>query len=67
MPASAPPTSLFHSDFQQQVGTLLEGRDNTISTPVLEGTIQPGITRKGIMSIAHSQGFRGTTILCFLD
>ncbi|KAB2023576.1 hypothetical protein ES319_D06G028600v1 [Gossypium barbadense] len=33
-------------------------KDNTISTPVLGGTILPGITRKSIIEIAHSQGFK---------
>lgn len=33
-------------------------QDRVISTPVLGGTIFPGITRKSIIEIARSQGFQ---------
>ncbi|KAL0017555.1 hypothetical protein SO802_004624 [Lithocarpus litseifolius] len=35
--------------------------DRIISTPVLGGTILPGVTRKSIIEIAHSQGFQGAS------
>ncbi|OMO57450.1 Aminotransferase, class IV [Corchorus olitorius] len=49
-----------HNRYLEEVSTanIFVVKDNTISTPVLEGTILPGITRKGIISIAHSQGFQ---------
>ncbi|KAK9946332.1 hypothetical protein M0R45_011801 [Rubus argutus] len=33
-------------------------KDKIISTPALEGTILPGVTRKSIIEIARSQGYR---------
>ncbi|KAM7279982.1 hypothetical protein ACFE04_007116 [Oxalis oulophora] len=33
-------------------------KENIISTPVLQGTILPGITRKTVIDIAKSQGFK---------
>lgn len=33
-------------------------QDRIISTPVLGGTILPGVTRKSIIEIACSQGFQ---------
>jgi hypothetical protein len=31
---------------------------NTISTPAIEGTILPGITRKSIIEVAESKGYK---------
>ncbi|KAF3447489.1 hypothetical protein FNV43_RR12675 [Rhamnella rubrinervis] len=33
-------------------------KDKVISTPVLGGTLLPGVTRKSIIEIAHNQGFQ---------
>ncbi|CAE6261392.1 unnamed protein product [Arabidopsis arenosa] len=33
-------------------------KDNVISTPEIKGTILPGITRKSIIEVARSQGFK---------
>ncbi|CAN8251488.1 unnamed protein product [Cochlearia groenlandica] len=33
-------------------------KENVISTPEIKGTILPGITRKSIMEVARSQGFK---------
>jgi branched-chain amino acid aminotransferase len=33
-------------------------QDNVISTPLLTGTILPGITRKSVIGIAQSLGFQ---------
>ncbi|CAH2043290.1 unnamed protein product, partial [Thlaspi arvense] len=33
-------------------------KDNVISTPEIKGTILPGITRKSIIDVARSQGFK---------
>jgi branched-chain amino acid aminotransferase len=32
-------------------------KDKTVSTPALHGTILPGVTRKSIIEVAHSQGY----------
>ncbi|XP_068654064.1 branched-chain-amino-acid aminotransferase 5, chloroplastic-like isoform X2 [Aristolochia californica] len=34
-------------------------KDEVISTPAITGTILPGITRKSIIDVAHSQGYQG--------
>nr|KJB64007.1 hypothetical protein B456_010G028900 [Gossypium raimondii] len=49
-----------HNRYLEEVSTanVFVVKDNTISTPVLGGTILPGITRKSIIEIAHSQGFK---------
>jgi hypothetical protein len=33
-------------------------QENVISTPAIKGTILPGITRKSIIEVAHSKGFK---------
>jgi branched-subunit amino acid aminotransferase/4-amino-4-deoxychorismate lyase len=33
-------------------------QDNVISTPAIKGTILPGITRKSIIEVAQSKGFK---------
>ncbi|XP_042512729.1 branched-chain-amino-acid aminotransferase 5, chloroplastic-like [Macadamia integrifolia] len=33
-------------------------KDSVISTPAIEGTILPGVTRKSIIDVARSQGFK---------
>ncbi|XVE95088.1 hypothetical protein REPUB_Repub02eG0066200 [Reevesia pubescens] len=49
-----------HKGYLEEVSTanVFVVKDNTISTPVLGGTILPGITRKSIIEIAHSQGYQ---------
>ncbi|EPS61699.1 branched-chain-amino-acid aminotransferase [Genlisea aurea] len=42
-------------------------KDNVISTPAVEGTILPGITRKSIMDVARSQGFKVEERLIAVD
>ncbi|KAK8696443.1 hypothetical protein V6N13_001578 [Hibiscus sabdariffa] len=49
-----------HNRYLEEVSTanVFVVKDNTISTPALGGTILPGITRKSIIEIAQSQGFK---------
>ncbi|KAK0577401.1 hypothetical protein LWI29_032516 [Acer saccharum] len=49
-----------HSRYLEEVSTanIFIVKDKTISTPVLGGTIQPGITRKSVIDIARNQGFQ---------
>ncbi|XP_057482684.1 branched-chain amino acid aminotransferase 2, chloroplastic-like [Actinidia eriantha] len=42
-------------------------KDNTISTPAIQGTILPGITRKSIIDVAQSQGFQVEERLVAVD
>ncbi|KAE8701709.1 Branched-chain-amino-acid aminotransferase 1 [Hibiscus syriacus] len=49
-----------HNRYVEEVSTanVFVVKDNTISTPALGGTILTGITRKSIIEIAQSQGFK---------
>ncbi|KAL5780022.1 hypothetical protein ACOSQ2_010759 [Xanthoceras sorbifolium] len=49
-----------HNRYLEQVSTanIFIVKDKTICTPVLRGTILPGIARKSIIDIACSQGFQ---------
>ncbi|XP_039066492.1 branched-chain-amino-acid aminotransferase 5, chloroplastic-like isoform X2 [Hibiscus syriacus] len=49
-----------HNRYLEEVSTanVFVVKDNTICTPALRGTILPGITRKSIIEIAQSQGFK---------
>ncbi|GMI77289.1 hypothetical protein like AT5G65780 [Hibiscus trionum] len=49
-----------HNRYLEEVSTanVFVVKGNTISTPALGGTILPGITRKSIIEIAQSQGFK---------
>ncbi|XP_050365692.1 branched-chain-amino-acid aminotransferase 5, chloroplastic-like [Argentina anserina] len=42
---------------QTSVANIFVVKDKIISTPALEGTVLPGVTRKSIIEIAHSQGY----------
>ncbi|KAK6927883.1 Aminotransferase class IV [Dillenia turbinata] len=49
-----------HKKYLEEVSScnLFIVKDNTILTPAVEGTILPGITRKSIIDVARSQGFK---------
>ncbi|XP_021284057.1 branched-chain amino acid aminotransferase 2, chloroplastic-like [Herrania umbratica] len=49
-----------HNKYLEEISTanIFVVKDDTICTPILGGTIVPGITRKSIIDIAHSQGFQ---------
>ncbi|XP_022865020.1 branched-chain-amino-acid aminotransferase 3, chloroplastic-like isoform X3 [Olea europaea var. sylvestris] len=42
-------------------------QDHAISTPAINGTILPGITRKSIIDVARSQGFQVEERLVTVD
>ncbi|KAF5738073.1 branched-chain-amino-acid aminotransferase 3 chloroplastic isoform X1 [Tripterygium wilfordii] len=42
-------------------------KDNVISTPAIKGTILPGITRKSIIDVARSEGFKVEERLVAVD
>ncbi|KAG2567964.1 branched-chain-amino-acid aminotransferase 5, chloroplastic-like isoform X2 [Panicum virgatum] len=49
-----------HNKFVEEVSScnIFMVKDNVISTPLLTGTILPGITRKSVMGIAQNLGFQ---------
>uniref|UniRef100_A0A0A9CZ42 Branched-chain-amino-acid aminotransferase n=1 Tax=Arundo donax TaxID=35708 RepID=A0A0A9CZ42_ARUDO len=49
-----------HNKFVEEVSScnIFMVKDNVISTPLLTGTILPGITRKSVMEIAQNLGFQ---------
>ncbi|KQK24099.1 hypothetical protein BRADI_1g78130v3 [Brachypodium distachyon] len=49
-----------HNKYLEEVSScnIFVVKGNTISTPAIEGTILPGITRKSIIEVAQSKGFK---------
>ncbi|PON80824.1 Branched-chain amino acid aminotransferase II [Parasponia andersonii] len=58
-----------HKKYLEEVSScnIFVVKGNVISTPAIKGTILPGITRKSIIDVAHSQGFQVEERLVSVD
>ncbi|XP_066307631.1 branched-chain-amino-acid aminotransferase 5, chloroplastic-like isoform X1 [Miscanthus floridulus] len=58
-----------HDKYLEEVSScnIFVVKDNVISTPAIKGTILPGITRKSIIEVAQSKGFKVEERLVSVD